>query len=136
MKIPTLQQIQDYHNQSVILNFHHKNQEHTLEKVQEYFQDLLAFLWLSHSRKIDNKTTRMFGPLLILDEIWHTFILHTQDYHAFCQDFFGEYFHHEVEPLHQEHVMEPDELADFLEDCFTHLGEEWVDRYFSHLYHL
>lgn len=33
----------------------------------------------------------------IIDEMWHTFILLTKDYAAFCQQYFGEFMHHEPE---------------------------------------
>jgi|GEM_PF-1187098 len=33
----------------------------------------------------------MTGPV---DDIWHTFILHTKDYAAFCQDCVGRFLHH------------------------------------------
>lgn len=134
MKIPSLSVLQNYRNEFVILDIHAKNPEHTLEQVRQYFQDLLAWLWLHQHRKIHHKNTWMFGPLLILDTVWHHFILHTRDYHAFCAHFFGEYIHHDVEPAGQEHILTPDELADFLEDGFLLLGAEWVDRHFSHLY--
>lgn len=29
-----------------------------------------------------------------VDQVWHQFILFTRQYHAFCREFLGEYFHH------------------------------------------
>lgn len=39
------------------------------------------------------------GPMAAMshavDELWHTFILHTPQYETFCKDVFGEYMHHQ-----------------------------------------
>ena len=39
------------------------------------------------------------GPLAAMshavDALWHTFILHTPQYHSFCDDVYGEYLHHQ-----------------------------------------
>lgn len=33
-------------------------------------------------------------PSQVADELWHEFILHTRQYHAFCKQAFGRYLHH------------------------------------------
>ncbi|MEQ8927741.1 MAG: hypothetical protein RLO81_18130 [Fulvivirga sp.] len=33
-------------------------------------------------------------PLLIIDEMWHTFILHTRQYFSFCYKSFNRFIHH------------------------------------------
>ncbi len=33
-------------------------------------------------------------PSRVVDVAWHEFILHTRDYHKFCEQAFGHYFHH------------------------------------------
>jgi hypothetical protein len=39
--------------------------------------------------------TRMIGmPSKVVDDLWHEFILHTQDYQQFCRGAFGGLFHH------------------------------------------
>ncbi|MEJ7658804.1 MAG: hypothetical protein WKG07_03825 [Hymenobacter sp.] len=45
--------------------------------------------------------------LLIIDEMWHNFILFTPAYHAFCQAHFQKYLHHvpatkqeKIQPAH------------------------------------
>ncbi len=38
---------------------------------------------------------RLFSmPSRVVDVAWHEFILHTRDYHEFCEQAFGHYFHH------------------------------------------
>ena len=33
-------------------------------------------------------------PSLVVDDLWHEFILYTKNYQAFCQQAFGRYMHH------------------------------------------
>ncbi len=120
-----------YKNTSVVTSFCHDHPEYSLVESQVLFDDLLGWMWLNQQRHKMGKKTYLFGPLLILDEMWHTFILHTRDYVEFSMRYFGEYFHHEVEPVGFEHLVEEDELTDFLDDCFLYLDEAWVERRFS-----
>jgi len=68
---------------------------------------------------------------LVLDELWHAFILHTRDYFDFSLRYFGDYFHHDIEPLQFEHQLDEQELNDFLADCFQFLDGDWVKRRFA-----
>ncbi|STX28172.1 Uncharacterized conserved protein [Legionella beliardensis] len=131
MKLTSLDELLQYKNQQVVHYFCHHYPTFSEQQAHQLFRDLLAWMWLTLQRKSDNRHTFLFGPLLPLDTLWHAFILHTRDYQAFCQLYFGQFFHHDVEPIGQAHEVSPDELADFLEDCFTYLGEDWVERYFS-----
>lgn len=126
-----LLKLKHYRNQKVVDYFCYHHPEFTWDDGQLLFEDLLAWLWLNTQRKKEGKNTYLFGPLLILDELWHTFILHTRDYVDFSMQYFGEYIHHEVEPIGFEHVIEEEELTDFLQDCFKYLDQHWVERRFS-----
>ncbi|MBA3535610.1 MAG: hypothetical protein H0T84_03215 [Tatlockia sp.] len=126
-----LSELKLYKNSKVLDYFVHKNSELALDSAEQLFEDLLAWMWLSVQRKKESKKTMLFGPLLPLDELWHAFILHTRDYVDFCIHYFGEYFHHDLEPIGFEHLIEENELADYLEDCFKYLGSSWVERRFS-----
>ncbi|WP_181951511.1 hypothetical protein [Legionella sainthelensi] len=120
-----------YQNMTVVTYFCYHRPDLTVQEVNELFTDLLSWMWLSNQRAKLGKKTYLFGPLLLLDELWHAFILHTRDYVDFSIHYFGAYFHHDIEPIGFEHVMEEDELADYLQDCFTYLGVEWVSRRFE-----
>lgn len=126
-----LSQVLQYKNQRVIDSFCHAHPEYSVQEGQELFADLLAWMWLSEQRKAQGKKTYLFGPLLILDELWHAFILHTRDYVDFSMKYFGDYFHHEVEIAGFEHIVPEEELNDFLHDCFIYINSEWVERRFS-----
>lgn len=121
----------DYKNQVVVDYFCHHHPEFSEQEAKVLFADLLAWMWLNVYRAKQGKKTYLFGPLLILDEVWHAFILHTRDYVDFSMRYFEAYFHHDVEPVGQEHIMQEDELAEYLHDCFAYLGSEWVARRFA-----
>ncbi|MGL5741305.1 MAG: hypothetical protein ACRCXC_01505 [Legionella sp.] len=120
-----------YKNKRVIEYFCSYHPESTSADAELLFTDLLAWLWLNQHRAWLGKKTYLFGPLLILDEMWHSFILHTRDYFNFSMHYFDAYVHHDVEPIGFEHMMKEEELTDYVQDCFTHLGQEWVTRRFE-----
>lgn len=129
--INLLPEVLSYKNTSVLKQFCYAHKQFSLAEAEQLFEDLLAWLWVKAERARQNKPTYLFGPLLILDELWHLFILHTRDYIYFSTHFFGEYVHHEPEPAGFEHHLTEEELSDFINDCFEHLGGEWVERRFA-----
>lgn len=133
MQLPDLTTLLMYKNERVINYYCHHHSDINRHLTEERFRDLLAWLWLNAYRQGLKKRTYLFGSLLVLDDMWHAFILHTRDYHHFCNEFFSAYFHHDVEPPGEAHQLAPEELEDFLHDCFNFLGEGWVLRYFSQL---
>lgn len=124
---PTLSELLSYENDSVIQQYCKAHPATSPTEAKQIFKDLLAWLWLNAHRKQKNLETHMFGPLLQLDQMWHIFILNTRSYIDFCEYFFSNYFHHDVE----ERTLSSAELEDFLSDCYDHLGAEWIMRYFS-----
>jgi hypothetical protein len=128
---PELSRLKNYINSAVIDYFCHHHPEFSEADGHQLFTDLLVWMWLKHQRAREGKATYLFGPLLILDEMWHVFILHTRDYMHFSLNYFGEYVHHEVEPIGLEHRVEEDELRDYLHDCFKYLDKSWVERRFA-----
>jgi hypothetical protein len=133
MQLPEISTLLKYKNDSLIHYYCHHHSDITKSMANQYFVDLLAWLWLNAYRQHQKKRTYLFGPLLVLDELWHAFILHTRDYHEFCEAFFSSYIHHDIELPGQEHQLSAEEIEDFLEDSFNFLGEAWVLRYFSDL---
>lgn len=120
----------DYKNPTII-DYYSYHRQLPLEEVQQNFSDLLAWFWLNEYRLSLGKKTYLFGPLLNLDDLWHTFILHTREYLVFSQQFFGTYYHHDVETPGQEYELNEEDLRDLLNDCLENLGEEWVERCFK-----
>jgi len=83
-----LKQILAYSNEDVLSRF---TDQFTIteEEAEDLFRETRKFLYLCQLPGI-------FIPdeLLILDEMWHNFILFTKEYHRFCEEHFGRYFHH------------------------------------------
>jgi len=120
-----------YKNAFILEQFCHSHEQYSLNEAEQLFKDLLAWLWLKNQRAQHHKSTYLFGPLLILDELWHLFILNTRDYVEFSTRYYGEYLHHEPEPPGFEHLLTEEELGDYVNDCFEYLGAEWVERCFA-----
>jgi hypothetical protein len=84
--------ILSYSNEKVIEAFC-KNYSVSTKEAEDIFLQLMKwFLFCTDSRtenyrNIDDAT-------LIIDEMWHTFILFTPDYFKFCEEHFGYYVHH------------------------------------------
>jgi hypothetical protein len=41
---------------------------------------------------------RLWMPSVVVDQLWHEFVLHTRDYAAFCDAAFGRFVHHVPDP--------------------------------------
>lgn len=71
------------------------------------FKDLLLFLAMCSI--IDTgKPKVVLAPPAAIDNAWHHFILFTEDYAAFCDNYFGRFIHHR--PATSRDVM-PGDLA-------------------------
>ena len=74
-----------------------------------------------------------------IDEMWHEFILITIDYHAFCNEYFGEYLHHipNIRAKMQLNAAQFEkELMLSLDFVYEQLGEESLAFWFrQHLDH-
>jgi hypothetical protein len=51
-------------------------------------------------------SVRLSMPSMLVDDMWHEFLLHTRDYAAFCDAVLGQFLHHEPES-----AMTPDQAA-------------------------
>ena len=58
------------------------------EEAQELFADTKWFLYLCGT------VPGRWGPPEKIDACWHEFILFTQDYEKFCEEYFGRFIHH------------------------------------------
>lgn len=90
---PSLARVLRYRNARVTTKF---SERYNLPRreVETLFQDMLRVLWLSA------RGTVMILPCqMLIDEMWHAFILHTEDYARFCTTYFGAMIHHR--PTHK-----------------------------------
>ena len=70
-----------------------------------------------------------------IDDMWHTFLMFTEDYANFCERYFGRFIHHS--PRDENEKINPDvfelELTRFLSYVYDKLGEETVSVWFAEL---
>jgi hypothetical protein len=132
-----------YENEEVIASFR-RTYGLSLEDARELFEETKKWLWLCGTRPRSMRLT-VFGPMRLLDEMWHTFILFTREYTEYCNDNFGFYVHHapttraEVEEHRQRATANPDETnAKVREDrrammllVHDEFGEDTLRRWFG-----
>lgn len=98
--IKKLSLILEYKNQDVIYRFL-KLFDISKEETEELFYETKKWLYaLALNQELYKKGEVDFligvnDDLLMLDEMWHNFILFTIDYKEFCNDYFGFFIHHQ-----------------------------------------
>jgi len=87
---PTLEQALAYQNDQIPLRFM-DDWDVSLDEARLLFDDVKRWLWLNS--QVDWELT-FVGPLGIIDEMFHLFILFTDEYSKYCKDVYGDYVHH------------------------------------------
>lgn len=69
------------------------------KEVEEIFVETLKWLWLGRVHQLDLDATKppslcIVPSLLVIDEMWHCFVLCTKEYSDFCFKYFGGFLHH------------------------------------------
>ena len=134
-----LKAILNYHNDDVISRFTDQFKISEAE-AEDIFTETKKFLYLCQLPGI-------FIPdeLLIVDEMWHNFILFTKEYQQFCDRHFGRYFHHlpaskaEKENHKVEEAANPDRIREafnqklsiVISQAYDHLGPDTVIKWFN-----
>jgi len=77
-----------YSNQDVMFRFSHIY-DLPEDEVLDLFQETKKFIAICTEKDI-----YINDDLLIIDEMWHNFILFTPVYAKFCERFFGRFVHH------------------------------------------
>lgn len=143
MKLPKLEALLEYQNPAV-LKLYIQNYPDNKLSPEDAFQETLKYLWLVQKHRLEapdninnpDFPSQCFMPRSMreIDEMWHEFILFTEDYTNFCHDYFGAYMHHlpnifDNAPLPRE-VVEA-EIEKMLPYIYEHLGETTVKTWFA-----
>lgn len=80
-------QLQEYDLDFVTKRFS-EEQQVTPELAAEYEKEFKKFILLKFAQK------RRYGMNGKVDDYWHTFIVHTEEYQEFCDKLFGRFLHH------------------------------------------
>lgn len=142
----SLEDILNYDHPAVVARFK-KDHPTKAEHAEIYFKDLLRFFWASKRHQNDRKADPsdklnfvfiMDDEMRDIDQMWHVFLLYTEDYMNFCHKYFGEYLHHQpdIVPTLEKGVVDAAEsfsanLEKFLDYNYDLLGEDVVRRWFA-----
>jgi hypothetical protein len=135
----TLQELLQYSNPDIISRFTDLF-DIPEQEAEDIFNETKKFLYIS-------STSGVFIPdeLLIIDEMWHNFILFTKEYQQFCQLYFGTYLHHipatrAAKQLHREDMATDltaarkafgEKLAVMMSFAYEELGRDTVVKWFQ-----
>jgi hypothetical protein len=153
MNLPDLNRLLKYKHPDVLKMYKRNCPENALS-AEQAFTELLKYLWISkkHQSETQNTDCRVgFGfcrtdgmvvpienffpkPMKEIDDMWHEFILFTQDYADFCNHYFGEFIHHK--PVIPDDNAPPRELLELeieplLSYIYDNLGEETLSTWYS-----
>lgn len=105
MRLPSLESVLAYENADVVARFAEDNSL-SLADSAEIFTETKRWLWLCAKRKLavergeaDFLRIPLFNEAFVIDSMWHTFLLYTEDYTAFCDTYFGFFLHHQPRSL-------------------------------------
>lgn len=134
--------ILDYKNQKVISRYQIDFPSSKLQP-EEAFSELMKYIFLCHIHLDDKESNPeneslqfscvMHTEMSDIDNMWHTFLLFTKDYQEFCQNYLGNFFHHE--PLSEANSLLPDnyemELVRYLSYINNKFGEATLIKWFD-----
>lgn len=95
---PTLENLLEYQCPLAISVFIRKFNIST-DRAGEIWKEMLKWLWLGNFYLNDLEASQelhleITSSLIVLDEMWHCFILCTEKYDEFCRMYFGKFLHH------------------------------------------
>jgi hypothetical protein len=83
----------EYHHEGVIGKFRDEWDVEEAE-AQDIFSEMKKFLFVAEYAQRQCIEFSIDEPLLMVDKMWHMFIMFTVDYERFCKRFFGKMLHH------------------------------------------
>lgn len=130
-RAPRLATVLRYRNPRVLDDFQAKFRVPRAE-ASELLGDVLRFLWVGErAAALGVRPPPILRPQLMLDEMWHTFVLRTRDYASFCTRYFGDFLHHEPAPKRGKvTLLTRDDLAGFLKLVVDELGMPVAIRWY------
>lgn len=148
--IAPLEEVMAFEHPDIVPKFR-ESWDVPVEEAEEYFMEMKRWLWLSANSIFERDNGEEVPALaighsmLLLDEMWHTFILFTMDYQKFCFKYFGFYLNHGPTPPSEKVKMakeleeDPKAFQEKIETDFRkqysyiydHLGEATLVRWYS-----
>ncbi len=125
-----------YKNEDVIHRFT-KIYDVKQSEAEDIFNETLKWLWITQ-----NVDFPFFidDSILILDEMWHNFILFTNDYHEYCLKYFGKFIHHQPSTASEQEAWKKNWKAEMkkyekqlkkqYELVYDYLGEDTLKKWY------
>jgi len=116
------------------------------EEALEILQETKKWLWLASENIKEKKGFRLFidNSLMIIDEMWHNFILHTRAYQKFCNEKLNLFVHHEPTPASEKIIgfdseeekqkfekNQEEKLSQQLSYIYDKLGAETLSKWYE-----
>ncbi|WP_052250038.1 hypothetical protein [Flavobacterium sp. KMS] len=132
----SLSNVLNYKNEDVVDRFlkFYKIEE---SEAVSIFQETKKWLWLCSNVNFNFISD---DSIIIIDEMWHNFILFTKDYNDFCQTYFGQYIHHQPKTRKENEEWNKDiekSIKDYkialkkqYELIYDYLGEETLNKWY------
>ena len=141
---PTLlDRVMAYKNDRVVEKF---LEEYKVSEVaaQDIFKETKRWLYFCYLGQSEGQRLEITESILVLDKMWHHFVMFTKDYAAFCQEMFGEFIHHvpvtssdysklikaHTKPGKSIHEHKQKTLERQLNFVLTHLGRETLEKWY------
>ena len=99
MATAALAEVMQYKNEAVVQRFM-ETWDLPRADADDIFDQMNKWLWLHATSAAlpDPPRLAILPSTKLIDEMWHTFILFTRDYVAYCERYFGRYLHHNPTP--------------------------------------
>ena len=129
-------------NEESIISGFMERYDVSMEEATEIFIETKKWLYLASQSE---NSIFIDKPLQIIDEMWHTFILHTRQYYNFCLNNFKKFIHHqptsrlEKEALELAYETNPSRVLKEHEEnmkrqfslIYDHLGSETLIKWYE-----
>lgn len=144
--LPQLSKLLTYNNAHV-LGRYSKDYPNNQLSPEQAMQELMKFFWLALKQKSEKQhfpdneelifTFGIHSEMKEIDDMWHTFLLFTKDYIAFCKEYLGEFFHHSPNVEDDKEALKENDFEKdfyrFIAFVFDHLGEDTLKIWFREL---
>ncbi|SMG48740.1 hypothetical protein SAMN05661096_03512 [Marivirga sericea] len=142
----TLETALDCNEDNVIIEGFMERYSVSREEAEEILTETKKWLWLASENIKEKKSFRMFidHSLIIIDEMWHNFILHTRAYQKFCHEKLNLFVHHEPTPKAAQIIgfdsdeekqkfqqQQEEKLSQQLSYIYDKLGAETVSKWYE-----
>lgn len=141
-KVRPLAETLKYRNPAVLKKFQEAYAV-SLRDAEVLFTEVKRWLWLNARANLLPGAPKLYvyPEMTAIDEMWHTFLLFTKDYEAFCTRFLGHFVHHvpntdgRMEHEARQERKDPQLRRQLYEDAIRficgELGEDTALRWFK-----